>query len=667
MIAAAARSLGLSAAAFFVAPDAFDRVRLPAIAHWNGNHFVVVERWSPNEVEIVDPALGRRRLTAAEFRESFAGTVLALAPSAQFVCREAPRSRSLQRAVVGLLRAEWGALVWIFAASLVLQVSALALPILTKVVIDVVLPGRARGLMAPLAAGALVLVLAQASTTALRGLTLASVQARLDSRLMFGFVDHLLRLPVRFFQQRANGDLLMRLSSNAVIREMLTGQLVSVILDGAFVFVYLAILLWRDPAIGLTAAATGGLQIMLILGASSRTRTLMQASLAAQADAQSYLGEVIAAMPTVKASGCEDVAFERWSARFQTDLRLTRERARLSALIEAGMLGLRVIAPLALLLVGMQAILDGTASLGTILALTAIATAFLVPLGSLASTIQRLQLVGASIERIVDVIDHPPEQHRSNVSDAPRLRGGIELRNVGFSYDCNAAPVVRGISLSIQPGEHVALVGASGSGKSTLAMLILGLYEPTEGEVLYDGLPLCELDYPSVRRQFGVVMQEPAIFSGSIRDNLAFMDKNVPFERLTRCAHLAAVDDDITRLPMGYETYLAERGAGLSGGQRQRIALARALARDPRIVLLDEATSHLDAVMELRIHERLRELRCTRIVIAHRLSTVRDADRIVVLENGAIAEAGTHDALMRENGRYAELVGRQGAGVSAYI
>ena len=218
---------------------------------------------------------------------------------------------------------------------------------------------------------------------------------------------------------------------------------------------------------------------------------------------------------------------------------------------------------------------------------------------------------------------------------------------------------MRGVSLSIRPGEHVALVGTSGSGKSTLAMLMIGLYEPTEGEILFDDIPFRELDYPSVRAQFGVVMQEPAIFSGSIRDNLLFGEKEIPVEGLTRCARLAAIDEEIARLPMGYQTYLAERGSGLSGGQRQRIALARALAHVPRILLLDEATSHLDTVTERRIHERLRELRCTRIVIAHRLSTVRDADRILVLENGAIVEAGTHDELIRANGPYAELLGRR--------
>jgi ABC-type bacteriocin/lantibiotic exporter with double-glycine peptidase domain len=288
----------------------------------------------------------------------------------------------------------------------------------------------------------------------------------------------------------------------------------------------------------------------------------------------------------------------------------------------------------------------------------AIATVFLVPLNSLATTVQRLQIVGASIERIVDVIEHPPEQSGSRVSASPRLSGGIELRNVGFSYERNGTPVVRGVSLSIRPGEHVALVGTSGSGKSTLAMLMIGLYEPTEGAILFDGIPFRELDYPSVREQFGVVMQEPAIFSGSIRDNLLFGAKDVRVEDLTRYARLAAIDEEIARLPMGYQTYLAERGSGLSGGQRQRIALARALAHEPRILLLDEATSHLDTVTERRIHERLRELRCTRIVIAHRLSTVRDADRILVLENGAIVETGTHDELIRANGPYAELLGQ---------
>jgi ABC-type bacteriocin/lantibiotic exporter with double-glycine peptidase domain len=233
------------------------------------------------------------------------------------------------------------------------------------------------------------------------------------------------------------------------------------------------------------------------------------------------------------------------------------------------------------------------------------------------------------------------------------------LKGVTFSYDAQSAPILRNVSLSVEPGQKLAIVGPTGSGKSTLARLILGLYTPTEGEILYDGLPLPSLDYPSLRTQFGVVLQEPFVFSGSIRENIAFDDPNLALERVKYAAQLAELHDDILRLPMGYETLLGEAGGSISGGQRQRLALARAIARSPAVLFLDEATSHLDAATEQRLEHRLTELRCTRIVIAHRLSTVRDADQIVVLDQGQIVECGTHVDLLARRGLYATLIASQ--------
>jgi ABC-type bacteriocin/lantibiotic exporter with double-glycine peptidase domain len=298
-------------------------------------------------------------------------------------------------------------------------------------------------------------------------------------------------------------------------------------------------------------------------------------------------------------------------------------------------------------------------SLGTMLALIALASAFLEPLSSLVANGQGMQLAAAHLDRISDVLNAEPEQDPRIVEAAPRLHGHIEFRNVSFRYDPDAPFVLRNISFSIEPGQKTALVGRTGSGKSTLAMLLLGLYEPTEGEILVEGVPLRTLNYRSIRSQFGVVLQEPFLFSGSLRQNIAFGQPDMGLDAVLTAAQMAEIGDEIEQMPMGYDTRIAEGGTGLSGGQRQRVSLARALARKPAVLVMDEATSHLDVVTESRVETNLSGLACTRIVIAHRLSTVCDADQILVLDDGHIAERGTHQDLLSHGGCYAALVSSQ--------
>jgi ABC-type bacteriocin/lantibiotic exporter with double-glycine peptidase domain len=267
-----------------------------------------------------------------------------------------------------------------------------------------------------------------------------------------------------------------------------------------------------------------------------------------------------------------------------------------------------------------------------------------------------MQLVSAYLERIADVVDAEPEQDPQIVQSAPRLSGKIEFRNVCFRYDPSSPLVLNNISLTIEPGQKIALVGRTGSGKSTLALLLLGLYPPTEGEILYDGIPLQRLNCRELRSQFGVVLQEPFLFSGSIRHNIGFGNAHLGLREIVEAARLAAVDEEIAEMPMGFETNVTKGGSGLSGGQRQRLSLARALACKPSILLLDEATSHLDVVTEKRIEENLSQLASTRITIAHRLSTIRNADRILVLEGGSIVEMGSHEELVSQSGYYANLM-----------
>ena len=658
VIASSARHYGLRVKSYSLDLADFKYVQLPAIAYWNFSHFVVVERWSQKIVEIVDPAVGRCQLTADEFDAGFTGVVLTFDPSDKFQRRTTTAQPFWHHYLKYMLHipGTLGVLAQILGASLFLQVLGLALPLFTQVLVDHILRFQITNVMTALGIGMVILVLAQMVTSYLRATLLIYLQARLDSQMMLGFFEHILTLPFRFFQQRTSGDLLMRIASNMSIREVLTSQTLSVVLDGTFVVVYLTIILAREPFFGILVLGIGILQVGLLLGTTRRMYRLRQRDLSTQAESQSYLVEALTGITTLKASGAEDRVLDHWSNLFFKHLNVSLQLNYLSAIIDTAMMTLRTFAPLILLWVGALRVLDGTMSLGTMLALNALATAFLTPLASLVSNGQQLQLVGAHLDRLTDVLVAEPEQDLQVVQHTPRLTGRIELKHVSFRYDSNAPWVLRDISVTIEPGQKVALVGRTASGKSTLAKLLLGLYTPSEGEILYDGIPLQSLNYRTLRSQFGTVLQESFLFSGSIRQNIAFNDPSLSLEQVIEAARLAAIHDEIIQMPMGYETMVAEGGSGLSGGQRQRLSLARALAHQPAVLLLDEATSHLDTVTEQLVDENLKQIPCTRIAIAHRLSTVRNADMILVLDRGTIVEQGSHEELLVQTGHYAALV-----------
>src|SRR5262245_4258822 len=537
-LADAARGLGLRVKAYSIEPSALARVALPAIVHWEFNHFLVVERWSPTAVDVVDPAVGRRRLSAAEFGAGFTGIALLLEPGVHFARRRAGATRGLGwRSYVGAYaRQVPGVLAQVAFASLLLQLLGLALPLFTKVLFDRVLPYRATELVPLLGLGAGLMVLTQVVASYLRSVLLISLGARLDAHVMLGFFEHLLALPFRFFEQRASGDLLMRLGSNVVIREALTSQTLALLLDGALVVGYLALLFLQAPTFGALALAVGLLQVALLVGARPRANALLQQELTTQASSQSYLVEALAGIATLKASGGEERAFRRWAELLVQQLNVSARRSHLAAIVETALLAMRVGAPLLLLWVGALQVLDGRLSPGTMLAMNLLAAAVLGSLSSLVSSGQQVQLVGVYLDRLADVLEAEPEQRAESARPAPRLSGRIELRGVSFRYASDAPWVLRDVSLVIEPGQKVALVGRTGAGKSTLVKLLLGLYRPTEGEILYDGVPLEEWSHRGLRQQFGVVLQEPFLFNGSVRESISFNAPGLALDRVAEAA-----------------------------------------------------------------------------------------------------------------------------------
>ena len=595
----------------------------------------------------------RVSLTAARY----SGVAIILEPGADFREGGRPGHGALHHAR-RLITSSTG-IGKVLATSVVVRIMALAVPVLTGLLVDEVVPAGDGHLLSVLAAMMVALIAYSAAATFLRAHLLLRLRSRLDVDMTLGFLEHLVDLPYAFFLKRSSGDLMMRLRSNAVVREILTTGAIASLLDGVLATMYFVVIVAVSPMLGALVGVLAAAQVTILLAARRRNQHLMGESLAAEARSQSYAYEMFSAVETLKAAGAERRAVAHWANLFVDELNVALSRGRLAAAVNTATSALRLASPIAVLLVGAHLVTSGRLSLGTMLALAALATAFLEPLASLVATTLGLQLLGSYLIRLDDVFNTPTETAGRDLRPAPRLSGAVRAEGRTFGYSQYGPPAVDGVDLDIRPAQLVAIVGRSGSGKSTLGRLLLGLYPPTSGRILLDGIDLSTLDPRSVRSQIGVVTQDPYIFGLSVRDNVNLGDPSLPLQRLQAAARLAGIDADIDALPMGWDTPLIDAGASLSGGQRQRLALARALANHPTMLLLDEATSSLDTVAEARIHANIARLGCTVILIAHRLATVVDADQIVVMDSGRVVEVGDHRTLVDAGGPYAQLVGSQ--------
>jgi ATP-binding cassette, subfamily B, bacterial len=653
----AARRFGLDAEG--VKLEAEDLVHLPpgSILHWEFKHFVVLERMTRHAARIVDPAHGRRRIGLGHLHQAFTGVAILLAPGEGFAPAKG-QSRSVWSYVRQILTHP-GLVAQIIVASALIQLLGLGLPILTGLLVDQILPEQDHRRLWVLGAALGALVLFHALAVLLRSHLLLYLRTFVDRRMSLDYMTHLSKLPYAFFQRRSTGDLVVRATSNTYIREILTTATLSSILDTALVTVYLAIIMTINPTIGLLVVGLGLLQGAVFLLSRNQYHNLNAEVLAAQARSHGFLTEMLTGMETLKSTGSEPNALHHWSGLFSTELGAHLRRGRFTANTDTLVDALRTSSPMIVLFAGGFQVLQGHMTLGSMFALQALALSVLAPLSSLLESARQLQLVRSHLDRINDVLQTPPEQEPGRTTLSGPLQGGISLDQVSFRYSPRGPLVVRNLSLQVRAGQFVGIVGSSGSGKSTIGKLLLGLYPPLSGRIAYDGVDMAELDLRSVRSRFGVVPQHPYIFGASIFDNIALTNPNLPLEQAMRAAQLAHIHDEISAMPMAYETILADGGSSLSGGQRQRLALARALSSEPSILLLDEATSALDTITESRIQATLATLNCTRIVIAQRLSTIIHADLILVVEGGQVVEQGTHQQLLALGGHYAALVAAQ--------
>jgi ATP-binding cassette subfamily B protein len=660
-IARGAEALGLEARTVRASKSRLDEMPLPAVCHWEANHWVVVYEVGPRTVKIGDPARGIRKLSREEFDEKWTGYATLLSPTPAL--DEIPEDRPEYRWMLGFLRPHRRALIAATMLALVAAALELAVPIFTQIIIDDAIPDGDSTLLVIGLGAMLAVLVAMVAATIVQRYILSSAAVRIDTTALDFITGRLLGLPMSYFARRRTGDIERRLAGVRQVRGILVDSGVYGLTMAAQIVAALCLMLIYSWLLTLVYLAVVPLYVVLMRYSATRLRPMFDSLEDAYGRYASQQIDAIRGIETVKALAAEDGFRGQMRDRF-AGLADRLFRAEFLIMTYQGAIQLVTILSLVLFLfAGGLLVIDGQLSMGEFVAFNALVLLTNGPVLVLLSLWDELQEGRILLDRLGDVVEAEPEQgsERDSLKPVTTVVGALRLRDVSFRYGGLEAPdILSGISLDVEPGATIALVGRSGSGKTTLVKLIAGLLEPTEGVIELDRTDLRTVDYRTARRHIGFVLQENHLFDDTIASNIAFGEEP-DAAAVQWAAKVASVHDFVERLPLGYETRIGDSGLRLSGGQAQRIAIARAVYRRPAVLLLDEASSSLDAESERAVKQNLDELMGgrTSFVIAHRLSTVRDADLIVVLDRGRIVERGTHTELMERQGLYYYLVGQQ--------
>ncbi len=652
----AARGYGFTAKGFKTEPAGLRKLQHPSILHWNFNHFVVLEGFGRGKAYINDPASGPRTVSEEELDQSFTGVVLVLAPGESFA--RGGSSPSLLAALGRRLVGAGSAPLFVFLASLLLAFPVLVAPSFTRVFVDSVLVEGATSWFAPLSAFMAATALALALGTWLQQSALLRLETRLSLAGSSHFLRHVLALPLEFFSQRFAGDISARVQINDRVAQLLSRDLAINAVGALLCLLFGALLLAYDRVMTMTTLAVVVANVLALRLVSRRRTDDNRRLLQERAKLGGTALGGLATIETIKAGSGESDLFARWAGYQARVVNLRQRLERASQLLDTVPPLLVALNQAAILGVGSLRVIQGRLTLGGLVAFQALVASFLAPVGRFVSLGGQLQLVEGDMNRLDDVLRYrvrAPGPEGEEALDA-RLAGHLEIRGLRFGYSRLDPPLIEGFDLVLRPGARVALVGGSGSGKSTVARLVAGLLEPWGGDILFDGRPRAEIPRAVLTASLAVVDQEVLLFAGTVRENLSLWDSTVPLPQVVAAARDAAIHEDIAARPGAYEAVLEENGANWSGGQRQRLELARALVGKPTLLVLDEATSALDASTEEEIDAALRRRGCTCLIVAHRLSTIRDADEIVVLEKGKIVERGGHEELLERGGAYRRLL-----------
>ncbi|MEG6523049.1 NHLP family bacteriocin export ABC transporter peptidase/permease/ATPase subunit [Desulfotomaculum sp. 1211_IL3151] len=656
----AARKYGLESKGFRKDPDSLKTMAGPMIVHWNFNHFLVLEGFKNGKVYLNDPADGPRTVTEEEFDQSFTGIVLTFGKGQEF--KKIGSKPSIIAALGKRVRGSKIALSYVILVGLALVIPGLVIPIFSKIFVDDILLANKQNWLVPLLWGMAITAILRGILTWFREYYLLRLETKIALSTSGQFLWHVLRLPIEFFNQRFAGDISSRMQSNDKVAKVLSGELATTALSLITIVFYFILMLQYNILLALVGLVVAALNIVYLRVVSQKrvdqNRKLLQ-------DKGKLVGTSMSGLQmieTLKATGSESDFFAKWSGYQAKSLNAEQEMGVSNNKLQVIPEFLSGITDTIVLVLGGYFIIRGEMTIGMLVAFQSLMQSFMDPVTSLVNLGSKVQELEGDMNRLDDVLKYPiDDQTKENytveeLAGQQKLAGYVEIKDLSFGYSPLEAPLIDNFSLSLVPGCRVALVGGSGSGKSTVAKMVAGIYKPWSGQILFDGKERTEMPRPVLNQSLAVVDQDISMFEGSIKDNITLWDENISELDIIRAAKDACIHDDITARVGGYDHLLEEGGSNFSGGQRQRLEIARALVNNPSILVMDEATSALDPTTEKRVDEAIRRRGCTCIIVAHRLSTIRDCDEIIVLARGKIIQRGTHDELKNIPGHYAELI-----------
>lgn len=665
----AGRRYGLETKGLKKGLDKLKELAPPYIVFWQFNHFLVVEGFSEERVFLNDPASGPRSVSWSEFDEGYTGVVLVMKPGEEF--KKGGRKPNVLVSLRSRLQPVVGALLYCATAGLFLTLMKLLIPVFSQVFVDEILVQERTDWLNPLLLAMAVTAIFQGSLTLLQLRYLRRLQIKLSVSMSGGFLWHILRLPMGFYAQRFAGEISDRTRLNNKVAEVLSGQLATTIIDTVMIVFFAVVMFQYDEILTIMVISFAAINILTLRWIY---RQRVDANQKLMQDYGKAAGASIAGLQyieTLKASGVESDFFSKWSGYYAKALNSQQELGVTNQFLSVLPILLTALSSALLLFVGGWRVMDGHLSIGMLVAFQAIVRSFQEPVNNLVNFAGTLQELEGNLICLDDILDNPTDSSTNNKekilltpskdnsqipTESALLKGYIELKNLTFGYSRLDPPLIENLSLSVKPGQRIAFVGGSGSGKSTVAKLVGGLYQPWSGEIRFDDRLRQEIPHQILTTSVAMVEQDIFLFTGTIRDNLALWDASITDKYLRKACQDAAIDDVVNSFSGAYNAQLQEGGGNLSGGQRQRLEIARALVNNPSILIMDEATSALDSETERIIDHNLRQRGCTCLIVAHRLSTIRDCDEIIVLERGKVVQRGTHEELWQQEGVYAQLI-----------
>jgi ABC-type bacteriocin transporter len=659
-LADGANRLGFDTKAIRVDKEGFkSKYTLPAIAHViteeGISHFVVIHKVKKDKVIILDPGEGMQKKEIEEFFKNFDGILLLMIPNHEFSSGK-NKSSSMLSKFVSLLLPQKALFIYSIIGSIILTVLGIASSFFNKILMDEILPYGLKNQLKVFVIGFLVLGITQIILSAIRQHMLLYLSQKIDIPLLLGYFKHVYKLPMQFFTTRKVGDVLTRFSDAFTIKNILTSISLSLIMDIILAIVSAVILYIMNSTLFIIILGLTIISAALIYIFKEPYKKINQRQMEAGAKLNSHIIESLKGIETIKVLAAEDSSIEKLEIQYIKNLKIAFKEGVLSNIQGSISSGVSTIGNLILMYIGATLVIDGKITLGSLMAFTTLSGYFMEPIGRLIGLQLSIQEASISLKRISEIYEVEKEQIEDDKINIEAIDGDIELENITFRYG-SRAPVLKDVSIKIPKGKKVALVGESGSGKTTISKLLLKYYTPEEGKIKVSGYDIEELDIYSLRKAMAYVPQNIELFSGSIRENVVLGKGGATYEEIKTACENASCSSFIEKLPAKYDTFLDEAGGGLSGGERQRLALARALIKKSKFLILDEATSNLDFISEAKIYDTLfvKGKSLTMLIIAHRLSTIRNCDIIYVIDNGKVVEVGDHNSLLKKKGYYYKL------------